>query len=149
VPLIEDERFLLMLDGLVTSLDRAIQEQNFLAAPGLFIPEQIAQFLRTQECSLTLTTNDLELPWELMLTDSNLREQKFVCTERPVARLPMGYVIPRMDFPDPPPRPMYLLVEDAAQAHAVEAIPGDLLDRLPLGEVLVPNPRNRLHDQHP
>ena len=35
VPLIEDERFLLTLDGLVTSLDRAIQEQNFLAVPGL------------------------------------------------------------------------------------------------------------------
>jgi hypothetical protein len=70
----------------------------------IFIPEQIAQFLRAQPCSLTLTTNDLEVPWELMLTDGGLTEGRFVCTERPVARLPMGYVVPRMDFFDAPPR---------------------------------------------
>lgn len=70
----------------------------------IFIPEQIAQFLKTQPCSLTLTTNDLELPWELMLTDNSLKEETFVCLERPVARLPMGYVIPRFDFPEPVPR---------------------------------------------
>ena len=28
-------------------------------------------------------------------------------------------------------------------------VPGDLLDRLALDEVLAPNPGNRLHDQHP
>jgi hypothetical protein len=28
-------------------------------------------------------------------------------------------------------------------------VPGDLLDRLPFDKVLAPNPRNRLHDQHP
>ena len=28
-------------------------------------------------------------------------------------------------------------------------VPGDLLDRLALDEVLAPNPRNRFHDQHP
>lgn len=71
----------------------------------IFIPEQIAQFLRAQPCSLTLTTNDLEVPWELMLTDGGLMDGGFVCTERPVARLPMGYVIPRMDFIDAPPSP--------------------------------------------
>jgi hypothetical protein len=38
-----------------------------------------------------------------MLTETSLTEEKFVCTERPVARLPMGYVVPRMGFPDPTP----------------------------------------------
>ncbi|MET4241538.1 CHAT domain-containing protein [Bradyrhizobium sp. RT10b] len=70
----------------------------------IFIPEQIAQFLKTQPCSLTLTTNDLELPWELMLIDVGLSESKFFCLERPVARLPMGYVSPRFDFTKPASR---------------------------------------------
>ena len=103
----------------------------------IFIPEQIAQFLRTQECSLTLTTNDLELPWELMLTDSSLREQKFLCMERPVARLPMGYVAPRMDFLDPPPRPKkrFLFIYSDPDANLdgasreVESIKSALQDR--------------------
>ena len=36
-----------------------------------------------------------------------------------------------------------------AGADARLPLPRDLPDRLPLDEVLAPNPRNRLHDQHP
>ncbi|MCV9938254.1 CHAT domain-containing protein [Boseaceae bacterium BT-24-1] len=103
----------------------------------IFIPEQIAQFLRAQPCSLTLTTNDLEVPWELMLTDSGLMEGGFVCTERPVARLPMGYVIPRLDFFDAPPpkKKRFLFIysdpdENLVGArHEVRAIETALKDR--------------------
>jgi hypothetical protein len=70
----------------------------------IFMPEQIVQFLKIQACSLTLTTNDLELPWELMLTGDSAKGDKFLCLERPVARLPMGYVVPRLEFPEPVPR---------------------------------------------
>jgi hypothetical protein len=62
------------------------------------MPKQIVQFLKTQPCSLTLTTNDLELPWELMLTGDSPKGDKFLCLHRLVARLPMGYVAPRLEF---------------------------------------------------
>src|SRR6266481_2421974 len=43
------------------------------------------------------------------------------------------------------PRPQHLA--DRVPGHP--EVPCDLLDRLALDEVLTPNPRNRLHDQHP
>jgi hypothetical protein len=42
------------------------------------------------------------------------------------------------------PRPQHLA--DRVPGHP--EVPGDLLDRLALDEVLAPNPCNRLHDQH-
>ena len=42
-------------------------------------------------------------------------------------------------------RPQHLA--DRVPGHL--QVPGDLLDRLALDEVLAPYPRNRLHDQHP
>ena len=55
----------------------------------LVIPEQVYSFL-TPNCSLTITTNDLELPWELMVADGEP-----LCTRQPVARMPMGRALPR------------------------------------------------------
>jgi hypothetical protein len=59
----------------------------------LVIPEQIHPYL-TATCSLTITTNDLELPWELMLVDDEP-----LCARQPVARMPMGRALPRRRRP--------------------------------------------------
>jgi hypothetical protein len=60
----------------------------------LVIPEQMQQFLiarsETPRFSLTITTNDLELPWELMFM-----EDEFLCLRLPVARMAMGRALPR------------------------------------------------------
>lgn len=50
------------------------------------------RYLSEIPCSLTITSNDLELPWELMYDRSG-----FLCLERPVARMPMGRALPRME----------------------------------------------------
>lgn len=56
----------------------------------LFMPEEMQGYLNQTPCSITITTNDLELPWELMCFND-----KFLCLERPVARMPMGHAFPR------------------------------------------------------
>jgi CHAT domain-containing protein len=56
----------------------------------LVIPEQMQPFLTGTPFSLTITTNDLELPWELMFV-----EDEFLCLRLPVARMPMGRAVPR------------------------------------------------------
>ncbi len=58
----------------------------------LLLPRDLQRYLRETPCSITLTTNDLELPWEL-LCDVQL-PNKFLCLERPVARMPMGRAYP-------------------------------------------------------
>jgi hypothetical protein len=63
----------------------------------LFMPEQMQRYLVETPCSLTITTNDLELPWELMWCDWS--EHKFLCLDRPVARMPMGRAFPRRQTP--------------------------------------------------
>ena len=56
----------------------------------LVIPEQMHTYLSGDPVSLTITTNDLEIPWELMCVDG-----EFLCLRHPVARMPMGRAIPR------------------------------------------------------
>ena len=56
----------------------------------LVIPDEMQGYLQGNHCSLTITSNDLELPWELMY-DGN----EFLCLQRPVGRMPMGYRFPR------------------------------------------------------
>lgn len=58
----------------------------------ILIPEQMQTYLADTACSLTITTNDLELPWELMYL---AKKKTFLCLERPVARMPMGRAFPR------------------------------------------------------
>jgi hypothetical protein len=66
----------------------------------LFVPDRMWQYLSTTPCALTITTNDLELPWELMY-DSSWEESEsevglgFLCLQRPIARMPMGRAFPR------------------------------------------------------
>ena len=52
----------------------------------LFMPEQMRRYIADNPCSLTITTNDLELPWELMC----YQRGRFLCLDRPVACMPMG-----------------------------------------------------------
>lgn len=70
----------------------------------LFMPEQMQKYIDETSCSLTVTTNDLELPWEFMYyepdvaSDQNTMladdEKCFLCLNRPVARMPMGRSFP-------------------------------------------------------
>ena len=58
---------------------------------------QLQNYIYESPCSITITTNDLMLPWELM-SYRELNEpdkDKFLCLERPVARMPMGRYFPR------------------------------------------------------
>lgn len=67
----------------------------------LIAPDRMRQYLSSNPCSLTITTNDLELPWELMY-DESLEESAseaglgFLCLQRPIARMPMGRAFPRL-----------------------------------------------------
>jgi len=67
----------------------------------LIAPDRMRQYLSSNPYSLTITTNDLELPWELMY-DESLEESTsetglgFLCLQRPIARMPMGRAFPRL-----------------------------------------------------
>jgi hypothetical protein len=66
----------------------------------LFMPDQMRSYLSLNPSSLTITTNDLELPWELMHDDTwdddgSGESGGFLCLRRPVARMPMGRAFPR------------------------------------------------------
>jgi hypothetical protein len=67
----------------------------------LIAPDRMRNYLSSNPCSLTITTDDLELPWELMYDDS-LEESAseaglgFLCLQRPIARMPMGRAFPRL-----------------------------------------------------
>ncbi|MEZ4868379.1 MAG: CHAT domain-containing protein [Caldilineaceae bacterium] len=91
----------------------------------LFMPEQMQQYLRDTQCALTITTNDLELPWEFMyyapLRDdrqnapqSEVDAASFLCLNRPIGRMPMGRALPLFDVPRirRPPKRQFLLVAD-------------------------------------
>lgn len=73
----------------------------------LMIPEQFEQYFADGRCSFTITTNELELPWELM----RVGEDRVLCLERSVGRMPMGRALPRaMRRVTRPPRRRFLLV---------------------------------------
>jgi CHAT domain-containing protein len=76
----------------------------------LFVPESMHRVLRRhrgrQASSLVLTTNDLELPWEV-LHDGD----EFLCLTRPVGRMVMGRAMPREKrFRQPNPKLRFLIV---------------------------------------
>jgi hypothetical protein len=70
----------------------------------LFMPDRMREYLSSTPCALTITTNDLELPWELMY-DSSWEDEAgesglgFLCLQRPIARMPMGRAFPRVRRP--------------------------------------------------
>jgi hypothetical protein len=55
-----------------------------------FVPDPIQRLLAESDSSFSITTNDLELPWELMHDGDD-----FLCVKRPVGRMPMGRAFPR------------------------------------------------------
>jgi len=63
----------------------------------IFMSDQMQSYIYETPCSLTITTNDLILPWELMSykDKANSDTDKFLCLERPIARMPMGSYFPR------------------------------------------------------
>jgi len=75
----------------------------------LLIPEQMQSYLLDSAASklgsLTITTNDHELPWELMYANG-----QFLCLERAVARLPMGQSFPRRTQPRIREKVRFLLI---------------------------------------
>lgn len=62
----------------------------------LFIPEQIRRYLSQHHASLTITTNDLELPWELMSDQDDFGQHQTLCLHLPVGRMPIGRALPNM-----------------------------------------------------
>jgi hypothetical protein len=57
----------------------------------LVIPESVQRLLETHEGQVTITTNEQELPWELVrIRDTHLAN---LC---PVARMPLGWTMPRI-----------------------------------------------------
>lgn len=59
----------------------------------LLLPQDMQGYLRETPCSITITSNDLELPWELLYDAHG--DGAFLCLDRPVARMPMGRAYPR------------------------------------------------------
>ncbi|HEU4404764.1 MAG TPA: CHAT domain-containing protein [Polyangiaceae bacterium] len=104
----------------------------------LFMPEEMQRYVDETHCSLTVTTNDLELPWELMFQRDAAsgagREDGFLCLRRPVARLPMGHAFPRRDrgLPARRGRLRFLLIHSDPRGdlpgagREIAAIRGDL-----------------------
>lgn len=83
------------------TLDRLERLGGFMFK--MVIPDQMQRYLKGEKWSFSITTNDLELPWELICFDgpdtevgTNLR---FLCLEQSISRMPLGGV-----FPPPPPR---------------------------------------------
>jgi CHAT domain-containing protein len=56
----------------------------------LFLPTAIQKYLRETEIPVLITSNDLELPWELMCPES-----EFLCLRTAMRRLPMMRDFPR------------------------------------------------------
>lgn len=56
----------------------------------LFLPEWMQRYLEETDCSVMISSNDLELPWELMHYHG-----EFLCLDRPTSRMPMGRGLPR------------------------------------------------------
>nr|HMN27934.1 CHAT domain-containing protein [Caldilineaceae bacterium] len=106
-------------DAPLSSLVREMGDLMFR----LFVPEEVENFLTSTTCSLTLATNDLELPWEFMY--HNLKpdnpaqapgagedEENFLCLNRPIARRLMGRPLPadRLQRLDRPAKRQFLFV---------------------------------------
>ena len=65
----------------------------------MIIPDQIQAYVKKESWSFTITTNDLELPWELLAFESSDPALdggiRHLCLERSVSRMPLGGVFPQ------------------------------------------------------
>jgi len=57
----------------------------------LFLPDSVQRLLDEVRTSVVITTNDLELPWELLHDGT-----EFLCLRRPMGRMPLGQNYPRL-----------------------------------------------------
>jgi CHAT domain len=81
------------LDGTVEPSEPQAEDQIRILGDllcRLVLPEDMQRYLPDNPSSITITTNDLQLPWELMCFGD-----KILCLEQPVSRMPMGYAIPK------------------------------------------------------
>jgi hypothetical protein len=66
----------------------------------LVIPYQMHEHLRLRDWSFSVTTNDLELPWELICfdepDDGGGDENQFLCLNKSVSRMPLGERFPQL-----------------------------------------------------
>lgn len=69
-------------------LDELVDLGDFLYR--VFLPPFAQRILAESTCPVSITTNDVALPWEL-LHDG----EAFMCLQRPLARMPTGQAIPR------------------------------------------------------
>lgn len=64
----------------------------------MVIPEQMQAYLKRELWSFSITTNDLELPWELIAydrpRDDGESDLRYLCLERSVSRMPLGGIFP-------------------------------------------------------
>ena len=78
------------------------QTADTLATLGQFlfrmvIPDQVQEYLKREPCSFSITTNDLQLPWELICYDADgTSDLRYLCLERSVSRMPLGQIFPVM-----------------------------------------------------
>ena len=56
----------------------------------LLVPDSMQRLISDARSSLTLATNDMEMPWELLHDGTD-----FLCLERSMARMPLGGTLPR------------------------------------------------------
>lgn len=61
----------------------------------LLVPHEIQRVLAESRSSLIISTNDMEIPWELLHDGEN-----FLCRRRPLSRMPVSASVPRR--PPPP-----------------------------------------------
>jgi hypothetical protein len=69
----------------------------------MIIPAEVQAYLRREKWSFSITTNDLELPWELICYDGpdqadSPNEGRFLCLERSVSRMPLGQIFPTTSY---------------------------------------------------
>ncbi|WP_442777286.1 CHAT domain-containing protein [Sphaerotilus montanus] len=80
----------------------------------MVIPKQMQTMLSTQDWSFSITTNDLELPWELIcFEDEESATDQFFCLTKAVSRMPLGDEFPpvmRVKRPDPTRKRRMLLI---------------------------------------
>src|SRR5205814_1198319 len=74
----------------------------------MVIPDQMQQYLRSEQWSFSITTNDLELPWELVCFEQQqtdgTTDLRYLCLERSISRMPLGGIFPT-PLPRRPPGP--------------------------------------------
>ncbi len=113
----------------------------------LVIPGEMQRYLQREAWSFSITTNDLELPWELISFERPEEESNapaYLCLERCISRMPLGGVFPppprRRSAGAPRKRRMLLIHSDPkgdlpAAAREADAIANALSDELEIDRV--------------